>query len=718
MLMNFLKYALSALMIAVLASCKGYLEDITDDPSGGDDPSQPGLTISVDKDVIEADGKDKAVFSLVDADGRELTTDAEIRNVYFYNKATGKALPRKSVSFSAIINGEYEFYAKYKGQQSKNTVVIKVQNRKKYEEFSRKVVIYKLTGTWCGFCPQMNTALSALSDDTKNHILELACHSAGGGEDPFALKVGSLDLGSTLLQAFSGQGYPSLVYNLDKLSGNRAVSVIEDEVMQQRIDNPATCGVKIESTVVSSTQAEVKATLKASKSGDFDLACALLLDNQYYPAGTASDGMYSHIVKWISPNFLSMKGSATRFTLEAGKEHSVTFSIQGDFSEKGNMRVAVIALRDVNKMSPLVDNANECALGASVDYLYNNDEVVRPEEPEGQDKVLKLIANKEQITANGAEEVTFKVMYGSEDVTAKARLLRTFNGEEEQMKRGVNVFSTTVPGTYSFKASYYFGKEFISQNECQVVAVESGQKGNYYQKMLGVQFTSVGCTFCPKLSQSLENIQASQPNRLAVVSFHKHLNGQDPMYIEWADKLYNKMQELYEGDGGLPAFYLNGHGNQIVSEQYKIEAAMKKEMTSYPTMCGVAILSKLEGDQVTVTARVTSETEAKYRYLIYLVEDGITKHFQAGADGLYTHNNVVRAVLANNLFGERLNKGNALVSGQEYTAERTATLGKDWVSENMRVVVAVMASNDGGSTYYVTNCNECKLGESAGYLYK
>ena len=60
-----------------------------------------------------------------------------------------------------------------------------------------------------------------------------------------------------------------------------------------------------------------------------------------------------------------MKGSATRFTLEAGKEHSVTFSIQGDFSEKGNMRVAVIALRDVNKMSPLVDNANECALGAS-----------------------------------------------------------------------------------------------------------------------------------------------------------------------------------------------------------------------------------------------------------------------------------------------------------------------------------------------------------------
>lgn len=171
MLMNFFKYALSALMIAVLASCKGYLEDITDDPSGGDDPSQPGLTISVDKDVIEADGKDKAVFSLVDADGRELTTDAEIRNVYFYNKATGKALPRKSVSFSAIINGEYEFYAKYKGQQSKNTVVIKVQNRKKYEEFSRKVVIYKLTGTWCGFCPQMNTALSALSDDTKNHIL-------------------------------------------------------------------------------------------------------------------------------------------------------------------------------------------------------------------------------------------------------------------------------------------------------------------------------------------------------------------------------------------------------------------------------------------------------------------------------------------------------------------------------------------------------------------
>lgn len=714
--MKFLKYALSALMIAGLVSCKGYLEDATDDPTG--DPTQPGLTISVDKDVIEADGKDKAVFSLVDADGRELVTESEIRNVYFYNKATGKALPRKSTSFSAIVNGEYEFYAKYKGEQSKNTVVVKAQNRTKYEEFSRKVVLYKLTGTWCGYCPQMTAALAALSDETKNHILELACHSAGGGEDPFALKVGSSDLGGTLLQAFGGQGYPSLVYNLDVLSNNRAVSVIEDEIMQQRVDYPATCGVKIESTITSPTQVDVTATIKASKKGDFDLACALLLDNQYYPNGTATDGMYHHIVKWISPNFLSMSGSATRFTLEAGQEHTVNFTISGSFAESADMRVAVIALRDVNKVSPLVDNANVCALGGSVDYLYNNEEVQRPEEPDDQDKGLKLIADKERITANGAEEVTFKVMLGKEDVTAKSRLIRTFNGEEVEMSRGVNVFSTTVPGTYSFKATYYYGQEYISQNTCEVTAVESGQKGDFYQKMLGVQFTSVGCTYCPMLSQSLKNIQADQPGRLAVVSLHKHLNGTDPMYIDWADKLYTKLQGLYPGDGGLPAFYLNGHGTQIVSEQYKIEAAMEKELQNYPAMCGVAISSRLEGDRVTVTARVTSGTEAKYRYLVYLVEDGITKYFQSGAEGIYTHNNVVRTVLANNLFGERLNSGNALTPGQEYTADRTATLDEEWIADNMRVVVAAMVSNDGGNTYYVANCNECKLGESVDYLYK
>jgi hypothetical protein len=37
------------------------------------------------------------------------------------------------------------------------------------------------------------------------------------------------------------------------------------------------------------------------------------------------------------------------------------------------------------------------------------------------------------------------------------------------------------------------------------------------------------------------------------------------------------------------------------------------------------------------------------------------------------------------------------------------------VVENMRVIVAAFVSYDGGNTYVVNNCAECKIGESADY---
>ena len=37
--------------------------------------------------------------------------------------------------------------------------------------------------------------------------------------------------------------------------------------------------------------------------------------------------------------------------------------------------------------------------------------------------------------------------------------------------------------------------------------------------------------------------------------------------------------------------------------------------------------------------------------------------------------------------------------------------------DNMRVIVSMLTTLDGGKTYTCNNVNECKLGESADYLY-
>ena len=67
------------------------------------------------------------------------------------------------------------------------------------------------------------------------------------------------------------------------------------------------------------------------------------------------------------------------------------------------------------------------------------------EVPEG---VLRIFADKTEISADGNEEVTFTVMFGSEDVSnAKTlQLVRSFNGEEKYMAYGVNKYSTVTAG--------------------------------------------------------------------------------------------------------------------------------------------------------------------------------------------------------------------------------------------------------------------------------
>ena len=54
----------------------------------------------------------------------------------------------------------------------------------------------------------------------------------------------------------------------------------------------------------------------------------------------------------------------------------------------------------------------------------------------------------------------------------------------------------------------------VSENEVivQVAPVSGGT--SYYHKLLGMQFTSVGCQACPALSTTLKAIQTEQPGRL------------------------------------------------------------------------------------------------------------------------------------------------------------------------------------------------------------
>ena len=130
---------------------------------------------------------------------------------------------------------------------------------------------------------------------------------------------------------------------------------------------------------------------------------------------------------------------------------------------------------------------------------------------------------------------------------------------------------------------------------------------------------------------------------------------------------------------------------------------------------GLAVESSVSEGKVSVTVRITSNESAVFRYLIFLVEDGI-EYMQYGADeSPYIHNNVVRSVLSTSSNGERVNSGNPLMEGVEYTSSRTSALDDSWNTDNMRIVVASLVSEDDGMTYICANSVSCPLGGSTGY---
>lgn len=332
--------------------------------------------------------------------------------------------------------------------------------------------------------------------------------------------------------------------------------------------------------------------------------------------------------------------------------------------------------------------------------------------PEG---TLRIFADKNEISADGNDEVTFTVMFGSEDVSnAKTlQIIRKYGGEEKYMAYGANKFSTVTAGTYEFTAKYYYGGNYYTDNVVTVEAEQffTGEEKSYQQRVFGTYFTSTGCTSCPLAAKAIKELQNDHPGKISVVAFHADM---DQIYDPMAIAETYEFKSLLGGFTGLPAFFFN-----MKKETYVAEAAYREmyasEIDSYSPQCGVSIqTTEAEEGKYDIRVGITSNTPSVYRYLVFIVEDGIVAD-QTG-DPNYVHYNVVRAVLTD-AKGEKLNDNLPLTSGVEVVVNKTLTLNPVWNSDNLRVVAAATLSTDGGYNFVVNNVAECKLGEGVDYQY-
>lgn len=343
--------------------------------------------------------------------------------------------------------------------------------------------------------------------------------------------------------------------------------------------------------------------------------------------------------------------------------------------------------------------------------------------PEG---VLRIFADKTEIAADGVEKVTFTVVYGSSDVSDMSGMVISHErgGVVTVLPEGKHEFTSTLPGEYVFSATYDYGGKKHTDNSVKVTVRSSGNQisSGYRQKMIAMQFTSVGCVNCPILAEALKNVQKNYPDMIIPVAFHLDYDVEDPMTLSMNSRFYSRLSDKDDHSLGLPMFAFNFRKSSqpIINEYAKIVSEMELQAELYPPVCGVAVETSYDegSGKVQIDAKFRSDVAMDARYHIFLLEDGY-EYYQAGFDGdEYVHDNILRYISSDNVLGSKIEQGKVLEPGREYVVSKSVKLDGSWNASKMRVVVAMLCSYDGGETYCSNNANECSIGESADYSYE
>lgn len=365
--MKFSKMLFAAFVIFAMVGC----EKDPSDEQGGDNTA--GYTLVADKTVIEADGVDAVTFSVVDSSGFDIASESDVLAKIAFFEEGGSRLKAGTREFTAFRDGTYTFYANFKGKRTKNDVTITVKNRKVYEKYQHKVCIFQCTGTWCGYCPLMTAALKGLKDGVnRDNYIVLAAHaSTQGAADPYSIPYGKdrIDLGNVVCGKFGGAGFPFAVYDLAFGTLERTTATANGYIEVLLKDEPAHCGVKITKAQIDAEgNATIEASVKAQYDGEYDLAWAVLADNQ--PKLSGNEEIYNDVIMAVSENLMGMSKD-TKVTLKADEEYTKTFTFKVEPFKSvpfnpADCKVVVMAHND-----KMIDNANICAVGSSVDYAYN-----------------------------------------------------------------------------------------------------------------------------------------------------------------------------------------------------------------------------------------------------------------------------------------------------------------------------------------------------------
>ncbi len=354
---------------------------------------------------------------------------------------------------------------------------------------------------------------------------------------------------------------------------------------------------------------------------------------------------------------------------------------------------------------------------------YKGSELTVFVDQEAASNEVTLTVDKAMVKSG--EQVTFTVIYEGEDVTSASTIHANYTNEQID-----NPYTTSESGDLSFYAKY----NGIKSKICSIVVApayapnfpedSAPESFDFNQRMLIVDHTGLGCSYCPGVKQAIHDTQekAEYKDKFNVVYAYT-FSSNEVCYSSAARTLWNYYVGVCStGDKltGYPSFTTNYCFNY--TGKYNLEQRIDDLWEENPA-ASIAYAAKIEGDKIVVSASVKSSVSQNYKISLWVLEDDIyAKQTAATADWMNTHNSVMRdaptGVSSSDISGidfGYVEAGTTLSRVMEFDLFAASS----WKKDNFKLIAIISAPSDKyNGKYEVVTTAMCEFGQSIGFDYK
>ena len=411
--------------------------------------------------------------------------------------------------------------------------------------------------------------------------------------------------------------------------------------------------------------------------------------------------------------------------------------VMGYSGEKGNSFLALDFRWQSNSSFPMAVNGQPYYMNAAIRGIASGDKF-----PDGDVGLISLSSgNDYYVECNSPATYQAKVRNYSPETVKSMEFSVSVNGKESDnvVLNDLNVPSheiTTidVPGVkinhegnldvkLTVKKVNGVDDSDVADNDMTSSSFAYREGGQILRRnVLLEQFTSEGYSEAEFVDESYKEFLADQSN---VIWVKHHVKTKGGFIDQFVTDFEKKYVSLY---GGASTFFpaacfdrMKFLGMEDPGPAYFVESnvafeAMLGNVNMIPSFAELNVRPKHNEADNTITVKVNLNTQANVmpgqtdlRLTTWLVEDGIVSTEQKGVSGEYIQDGVIRAVLSEDVWGDKVD-----ISSYSASKEYSIAVDPKWNLANMRVVSFLSNYDPSNKVYQLYNSRESKVQVSSG----